>query len=521
MGLMAYLANVPRASEFVSKWSEGSSDLGLIGDAPAKCYGLCMNINLQQKRTFQQSWNNLSLASQFGIAGSFVLVIGMAIIGFWVTEKIEDGVTRNTAVSTALYMESFVAPLIGELSTSDTLSAEKRKALDELLKDNELGRRIISFKIWKEDGLIAYSSRPSIIGQRFPTTPNLLAAWKGEVTAEFDKLEDEEDAQERVQGIPLLEMYSPIREQYTGRIYAVAEFYEIAAALKKNLFMANLQSWLVVALVTLAMLGALSGIVFRGSSTIGQQRIALEERVSELSRLLTLNEQLRQRLQRASQRTAEINESYLRRISADLHDGPAQLLSLSLLRLDALVSVFEQASGADHDDSEVQIVRGALSDAIKEIREICAGLTLPELDNLSPGKLLINAATAHERRTGTEVALDIQSVPEHLARSIKICIFRFVQETLSNAFRYAGGSGQKLTCHYDNGRLEIAVSDTGPGFDPENVPDGEENTGLGLPGLLERIESLGGQLQIQSRIGEGSRIVMLCRIEAGGNLHAE
>lgn len=477
-----------------------------------------MNTNSKQQHALNRSWNRLSLAAQFLTTGSIVLLIGMTVIGVWVTERIEDGVTRNTAASTALYMESFVAPLLAELSHGNELSQKTRQALDSLLKDNELGRRILSFKIWKEEGLIAYSSRKNIIGKRFPTTPNLRAAWEGEVTAEFDTLEDEEDAAERVRGIPLLEMYSPIRELHTGRIIAVAEFYESAQALKHNLFIANLQSWLVVALVTLAMLGALSGIVLRGSRTIKQQRIVLEQRVLELSQLLAQNEQLSQRLQHASQRTTEINESYLRRISADLHDGPAQLLSLALLRLDSLEPLFEQAAAATRDESEFQIVRGALTDAITEVREICTGLTLPVLDDMSPRRLLLSAANAHMRRTRSEVEVDIQSAPEQLAKSIKICIYRFVQETLSNAFRHAGGSGQKLSCHYQDGLLEVAVSDTGPGFEQKKNDQRTEtatSSGLGLPGLHERIESLGGELQIHSplHLGQGSRILMRYRVE--------
>ncbi len=470
-----------------------------------------MVFSILKNGSYQQSWNQLSLASQFVITGSVVLVVGMAVIGLWVTKRIEDGVTRNTAVSTALYMESFVAPLIGELSHSEQLSLSARKSLDELLVNNELGRRIVSFKIWKEGGLIAYSSRPSIIGKRFPTTSNLRAAWAGEVTAEFDSLEDEEDAEERIRGIPLLEMYSPIREQHTGRIFAVAEFYETAQTLKQNLLIANIQSWLVVALVTLAMLGALSVIVFRGSRTIALQRIALELRVKELSQSLRQNEQLRGRLQRASQRTAEINETYLRRISADLHDGPAQLLSLSLLRLDSLDSLFEQVKKDTRDEAEIEIIRGALTEAITEIRDICSGLILPELDKMTPETLLRNVVNTHETRTSTHVEVDIESIPRKLAKSIKICIFRFVQETLNNAFRHAGGKDQKLSCRYRNNTLEIAVSDKGPGFD--HTQHTETSRGLGLTGLGDRIESLGGFLNIESKPGDGTRVVLIYKLE--------
>ena len=70
----------------------------------------------------------------------------------------------------------------------------------------------------------------------------------------------------------MLEMYSPIRERHIGRINAVGEFYETAEQLRKNLFLANLQGWMVVAVVTLAMLGALFGIVFRGSRLKNSER---------------------------------------------------------------------------------------------------------------------------------------------------------------------------------------------------------------------------------------------------------
>lgn len=190
------------------------------------------------------------------------------MIGFWVTERIEQGVTRNTATSAALYMASFVAPLVQELAHTDRVTAKTQAKLDAILKDTDLGRKVVSFKIWKENGLIAYSSRPAIIGMTFPPTPNLKTAWKGQVAAEFDTLDDEEDAHERAAGRPLLEMYSPIREVGTGRVIAVAEFYEMAGVLKENLLWSNLQSWFVVATVTLTMLAALSGIVIRGSRTI-------------------------------------------------------------------------------------------------------------------------------------------------------------------------------------------------------------------------------------------------------------
>ena len=161
----------------------------------------------------------------------------------------------------------------------------------------------------------------------------------------------------------------------------------------------RLRSWVVVALVTVVMMGLLSGIVLRGSSLIVDQRKALEQRFADLSDLLIQNEELRQRVQGASRRAVMLNERYLRRISADLHDGPAQLLALSLLRIGP-----PTATGAVPSTGELG-VRDYLEEAMREIRDISRGLSLPQIETMSLRDLLSAAVTAHERRTGTPVAL--------------------------------------------------------------------------------------------------------------------
>lgn len=238
-------------------------------------------------------WNALSLAHQFVLAGGGVLIVGMLVLGVWVTGQIQSGVTRNTAAATALYVDSVISPLLPDIRNQQVLSAGARRALDETLSQGALGERIASFKIWLQGGLIAYSSEQKLIGQTFPLTESLKSAWAGDVAAEFDELDDEENITERGSEVPLLEIYSPIREPWSGRVVAVAEFYERAGELTDSLRVIRMKSWLVVATVALCMMGLLWGIVLRGNSLIESQRSALEERVSELSRLLTQNQELR------------------------------------------------------------------------------------------------------------------------------------------------------------------------------------------------------------------------------------
>lgn len=236
-----------------------------------------------------------------------------------------------------------------------------------------------------------------------------------------------------------------------------------------------------------------------------------DEQIQALSSLLSQNEELRNRLQTSSNRFVEINERYLHRIGADLHDGPAQLIAFALLRLDSLRSILRKEYPDREGSNEISAVHDALHDAMREIRELSAGLTLAKLEDMSPSTVLKEIVSAHERRTETTVKLTIGSAPEWLPLPIKITAFRFIQETLNNAYDHAGGIDQSVVCRFDGRYLELEVADGGPGFVPE-IAMGSKS-GLGLIGLRERIESLGGTLKITSVPGEGTSLIMRCRVE--------
>jgi signal transduction histidine kinase len=108
------------------------------------------------------------------------------------------------------------------------------------------------------------------------------------------------------------------------------------------------------------------------------------------------------------------------------------------------------------------------------------------------------------------VKLEVEAVPDTLPLPVKISVFRFVQEALNNSFRHAGGIDQKVICRFDGRDLELKVADGGPGFVPETTTGADG--GLGLVGLRERIESLGGTLQIESVAGDGTILTMRCRV---------
>ena len=259
---------------------------------------------------------------------------------------------------------------------------------------------------------------------------------------------------------------------------------------------AQLHSWLVVAAVTASMFGLIYGIVARGSRLIESQRASLNDKVETLSQLLHQNQTLRRRLEQATRRTADLNERHLRRISAELHDGPAQLLAFASLRFD---SVADGTATAD----EASRVRTALAEAMRDIRNTCRGLTLPELADLSVSDVLSTAVAAPDPRPATEVTLVKMDELPNLSQAEKICIYRFVQEALNNATRHAGGKSLSVTAKADEHGVTLAVADKGPGFDRTLSSEG-----LGLIGLEERIAGLGGSLSIETAPDRGTILTM-------------
>lgn len=463
----------------------------------------------------------LNLTQQFMIAGMIILIGAALGLGRWVEQEIAERVVHRTAETTALFVDSFISPNLQELSTSDNLTPEHIVTLDNLLDDTPLGQQIVSFKVWDAGGKVLYSADSASIGQTFPMGEGLRAAWNGEVSSEISELQSAENVTERLRDTELLETYSPVRLSGDDRIIAVAEFYQRVDELQGDLAAARRQSWIVVTLAMLVTYALLSGFVGRAGDTINRQQDALSAQVEQLTDLLEQNRQLHDRVRRAAARTTALNERVLRRISAELHDGPVQDMSLALLRVDhVMASVDGSGSSAEPARAamnDLDVIQGSMQRALQEIRALSGGLGVPQLTDLSLPDVITRAVRVHEQRSGTAVALDLDGTPEHASLPVKITLYRLVQEALQNAYRHAGGKGQRVSLCYEKGHLHIEVADSGPGFAHQR--SGEWDNHLGLVGMRERVESLGGIFNIESIVGEGTRVMADLSLVEEGEIH--
>ncbi len=456
----------------------------------------------------------MNLAQTFNLMVLLVFLVSGLGVGWWVNREIESHVVERSAATTAVYVENFLEPQLQDLTNLTSLPDARIRALGGMLTDTPLGSLVVQFKVWGRDGLVLYSSNAGQIGKRFAVEEDLGRAWtKGLVSAGLSSLNRAENVGERKPEGRLLETYVPVRERGTDRVIAVLEFYARTDGLEQELWDARWQSWLVVGLATLLVYLVLIGLVRRASTTIIQQRNALGDQVQTLDSLLernrivqSENQILNDRVRRAATRTAELNERYLRRVSAELHDGPAQDLSFALLRLDDL-------SAADSDQTHTDVIR-SLNRAVSEIRSIAGGLRLPELEPLTLRETLERAKRDFQNRSGGQVTLEMDGIPDQVPLPVKITVFRVTQEALANGFRHGGGRGQRI--HLEQAcenTLMLSISDEGPGFQWDDA--GPASGHLGLVGMRERVESLGGTFTIEAGTPSGATIKAIIPIRAG------
>lgn len=436
------------------------------------------------------------------------MLVAMVVVGTWVASSIRQTVIQNSAINAVEFVENFIVPIGQELAHGPDLSEPAIRALEEILARPNVDGRLVSYKLWSPDGRVVHASNPSIIGQSFPPGHEFLAAAGGQVAASYETLDAEESAAEARLDVPLLEVYMPLRELWTNEIIGVVEFYEDAADLRTELFNAHVKSWAIVGATFLSSGLFLFGIVQAGGRTIRQQSEMLRDQLELTRRISAQNADLQRRAISASARATVQFERMLRQLGADLHDGPAQYLALAALRLDDAMDTGAAGAGLKSE------LRASLDHAMREIRLLSRGLALPDLDGQTLEGLMRRAVQAHREKVPTVVTLHVgEGADVPLAYATKLCIYRFLQEGLSNAARHAPTAAVALSCEAVAGRVTLVLADDGPGFDPAQVRVIRPEGGQGLMGLRDRVESIGGTLDIASAPRTGTRLTISLPLE--------
>jgi PAS domain S-box-containing protein len=209
-----------------------------------------------------------------------------------------------------------------------------------------------------------------------------------------------------------------------------------------------------------------------------------------------------ERLQSLSRRLVEIQENERLYIARELHDEAGQMLTALMLDLVALESQAHRPKAVLKKVTEMEQALNAVSE---NLHSVAMALRPASLDHLGLVPALRQYVESIGERYRLRVSFSSGNFQERLPANMETELYRIVQEALTNVARHAHASQVDVILTLRDGKLIVMVEDDGNGFDPEKVPD----TGhLGLFGMRERAEMIGGQLVIESKPGKGTTVIV-------------
>lgn len=194
-------------------------------------------------------------------------------------------------------------------------------------------------------------------------------------------------------------------------------------------------------------------------------------------------------------------EAERQRLSRQMHDGPAQALSNFILQTEIAMRLL------DADPAQAKEELGSLKMAamgtFQKVRNFIFELRPMMLDDLGLMPTIRKYVDAFKEQTALDVNLNVTGNERRLEPYIEVMMFRAVQELLGNAARHSQATLVKLQLDMGNEMVRVSVDDNGKGFDAEAL---KETTSLGLKLIRERAEMLGGNFEMDSTVGKGTRI---------------
>jgi two-component system sensor histidine kinase DegS len=204
----------------------------------------------------------------------------------------------------------------------------------------------------------------------------------------------------------------------------------------------------------------------------------------------------------------QAQEAERQRLSRQMHDGPAQALSNFILQTEIAMRLFDM--NQDQAREELATLKQSATATFQKVRDFIFELRPMMLDDLGLVPTLKRYVEAFKEQNNSDVQLVVSGVERRLESYIEVMIFRAIQELIGNAVRHS--QANKVTVHIDitDTRVKVGVEDNGKGFDVDTLLEG---SGMGVKVIKERVEMLGGHVEIDSKIGQGSSITF--QIPAG------
>src|ERR1043165_7638351 len=195
-------------------------------------------------------------------------------------------------------------------------------------------------------------------------------------------------------------------------------------------------------------------------------------------------------------------ETERQRLSRQMHDGPAQALSNFILQTEIAMRLMDVDAGQARE--ELNNLKSSAMGTFQKVRNFIFELRPMMLDDLGLAPTIRRYADAFKEQTGLDINVTITGHERRLEPYLEVMLFRAIQELLGNAARHSQGTLVKVVVDLGEDRVRVSVDDNGKGFDADSI---QQNNRLGLKLIRERAEMLGGNFEIDSAIGKGTRVM--------------
>jgi len=201
-------------------------------------------------------------------------------------------------------------------------------------------------------------------------------------------------------------------------------------------------------------------------------------------------------------------EAERQRLSRQMHDGPAQALSNFILQTEIAMRLLDVDPVQAKD--ELGNLKTSAMGTFQKVRNFIFELRPMMLDDLGLVPTIRKYGDAFKEQTGLDVNVTVTGNERRLEPYLEVMIFRAIQELLGNAARHSQATLLKVQVDLGNDLARVSVDDNGKGFDPESL---NQSNNLGLKLIRERAEMLGGNFEIDSAAGKGTRISFVVPLE--------
>lgn len=198
-------------------------------------------------------------------------------------------------------------------------------------------------------------------------------------------------------------------------------------------------------------------------------------------------------------RIVEAQESERSRLAQEVHDGPAQVLTNAIFQVEYLDRVLDDSPETAR--AELAFLRTMLREGLEDVRSFIANLRPPSVE-VGLKQAITDAAAEFAAKHGIAVEVSVPGIDARVPADAKAPILRVVQEALQNVRKHAAATAVRIGLEDDH----LVIVDNGRGFDVMRLASATRNFGLQF--MRDRAELMGSSLQIESRQGEGTRILL-------------